>query len=232
MPGFKASPTSVNPHTAPFGRVISPARVRSVKVTGLMKTNGGAPPSGARTLIAYGTRYGATEGTSQEIARILREEGHEVKVANLKQEKVEDLSGYNLIVVGSGIPMGTWAAEADDFLRRHREELNRKKLALFVSTMKTMAEREGKTEQVASTRKKALDDKAAQHGLRPIALGLFGGVIDFNRMGLMTRMAMGLARPALEKDGFKETPPGVYDLRDWDEIRSWARELTKTARQA
>ena len=28
-----------------------------------------------KALIAYGTRYGATAGTSEEIAKILREEG-------------------------------------------------------------------------------------------------------------------------------------------------------------
>lgn len=195
------------------------------------KTIGGAPPNGVRTLIAYGTRYGATAGTSEEIAGILREEGYDVKVANLKQEKVNDISGYDLVLVGSGIPMGMWASEADGFLRRFHEELEKKKLALFASTMKTMAEREGKTEQVANTRKKALEDKVAQYSLHPIALGLFGGVVDFNRMGFLTKMAMGLARPALEKDGFKEVKPGLYDLRDWEEIRSWTRELANLARQ-
>jgi hypothetical protein len=40
---------------------------------------------------------------------------------------------------------------------------------------------------------------------------------------------MRFLRPQLEKDGFKEVRPGVYELRDWDEIRAWARELTKKA---
>ena len=185
-----------------------------------------------KVLIVYGTRYGATAGTSEEIARILCEEGYDVKVANLKQEKVNDVSGYDLVVVGSGIPMGMWASEADDFLRRLRGDLEEKKLALFASTMKTMAEREGKTDQVAHTRKKALEDKVAQYSLHPISLGFFGGVVDFNRMGLLTKMAMGLARPALEKDGFKEVQPGLYDLRDWDEIRDWAKELAARSRLA
>jgi menaquinone-dependent protoporphyrinogen oxidase len=70
----------------------------------------------SRVLIAYGTRYGATAGTSEEIAKILREEGYEVKVANLKTENVDDISGYDLVIVGSGIPMGMWASEAEDFL--------------------------------------------------------------------------------------------------------------------
>jgi len=40
-----------------------------------------------KALIAYGTRYGATAGTSEEIAKILREEGFDTKIVNLKEEK-------------------------------------------------------------------------------------------------------------------------------------------------
>jgi hypothetical protein len=36
----------------------------------------------------------------------------------------------------------------------------------------------------------------------------------------------------LQKNWFKEIRPCVYSLRDWDEIRSWAKELTlKTKEQ-
>ena len=38
-----------------------------------------------QVLIVYGTRYGATESTSEEVARVLREEGLDVKIVNLKQ---------------------------------------------------------------------------------------------------------------------------------------------------
>jgi menaquinone-dependent protoporphyrinogen IX oxidase len=40
----------------------------------------------AQVLIVYGTRYGATESTSEEIARVLRDEGIEVRVINAKKE--------------------------------------------------------------------------------------------------------------------------------------------------
>ena len=56
-----------------------------------------------KALIVYGTRYGATTGTSDEIAKVLREEGFEVRVANVKKEKIEDISEYELVIVGSGM---------------------------------------------------------------------------------------------------------------------------------
>ena len=37
-----------------------------------------------KALIVYGTRYGATEMTSEEIADVFRQEGLDVKVVNLK----------------------------------------------------------------------------------------------------------------------------------------------------
>jgi menaquinone-dependent protoporphyrinogen IX oxidase len=183
-----------------------------------------------KALIAYGTRYGATAGTSDEIAKILREEGFDTKIVNLKEEKIKDISEYDLIIVGSGMGNCRWASEAEDFLKNFRKEFEGKKMALFVSTMKPFFEREGKIDDVAKTRKIALEDKIAKYGLKPIALGFFGGVIDYNKMGFIARKGMEFFKPQLEKDGFK-VAPGIYDLRDWDEIRNWAKELSRKARQ-
>lgn len=183
-----------------------------------------------KTLIVYGTRYGATAGTAQEIANILRGEGFDVKVANAKEEKIKDLTPYDLIVVGSGMQMGKWTGEAEDFLKKHSKTLAQKKLALFASTMKAVSEREGKTEDVEKARKMALEEKVAKYNLQPIALGFFSGVLDFNKMNMIFRRTFGMIRPELEKDGFKEEPEGVYELRDWEEIRGWAKELAQKAR--
>ena len=182
-----------------------------------------------KTLIVYGTRYGATTGTSEEIAKMLHEEGFDVTVMNAKKEKINDISEYTLVIVGSGMRMGKWTDEADNFLK-FQKELEQKKLAIFVSTMKTVSEREGKTDDVTKMRKAALEDKVAQYNLRPIALGFFGGVLDFNKMGFFFMRTMGVLKPQLEKDGFKETQPDLYDLRDWDEIHNWVEELANKAR--
>jgi len=184
-----------------------------------------------KVLIVYGTCFGSTAGTAEEIGKVLVEEGSEVKLANLKEEEIQDLSEYNVVVVGSGMKMGHWVSEAEDFLKKFQGEFNSKKLAIFASTLKTAAEREGKTGQVAKVRKAALEDKVARYHLKPIALGFFGGVLDYNKMGFFERKVMGLYKPQLEKDGFKETKPGIYDLRDWDEIRNWAKELAQKAKE-
>lgn len=183
-------------------------------------------------LIVYGTSFGATKGTSEEIDRILQEENFDVKIVNAKEEKVKDISEYDLIVVGSSLANCRWNSEAEDFLKRFHKEFEQKKLALFVSSVAPIAEREGNAEEVAKTRKIALDDKVSKYGLKPVTMGLFGGILNYNKMGFLARKGMEIAfKSRLQNNGFKEAEPGVYDLRDWDKIRSWTRELAKKAQE-
>ena len=184
-----------------------------------------------KTLLVYGTRYGATASTAREIARVLGEHGFDVKVVDAKKEKIKDISPYELIIVGTGLQFARWTGEVEQFLKRFQAELNRKKVAVFISTMKTVLEREGKTKELADDRKLELDNKVARYSFNPISLGFFGGAIDFNRMNPLTRRMSGSMKQRLEKNGFRETAPGVYELRDWEEIRSWAKELAIKARQ-
>ena len=184
-----------------------------------------------KTLLVYVTRYGATAGTSEAIAKVLREEGFDVKVVNAKEEKIKDITQYELIVVGGGMQMGKWTGETEDFLKQFQKELAQKKVALFVSSaLKSVYEREGKTEDLEKTKKMYLEDKPAKYGLKPIAVGLFGGIVDYNKMGLIARKAFGSVKTRFEAAGFKETKPGVYDTRDWNEINDWARKLVLKAR--
>ena len=186
----------------------------------------------SRALIVYGTSFGATKGTSEEIAKILREEGFDVKVVNAKEERVKDVSEYGLIVVGSSLAGCRWNSNVEDFLKKFRKEFEQKRLALFVSSVAPIAEREGNTEEVGKERKIALEDKVSKYSLKPVAMGLFGGILNYNKMGFMARKGMEIAfKSRLQNTGFKEAEPGVYDLRDWDKIRGWARELAKRARE-
>jgi menaquinone-dependent protoporphyrinogen IX oxidase len=181
-------------------------------------------------IVVYGSRYGATKETAEEIAKILRTENFDVKVVNAKEEKVKDISEYALVAVGSGIACNKWVNEAEDFLKKFQKELAHKKLVLFVSSVKSIPEKEGKIEEVAKIRKAALDDKVSKYNLNPIKLGFFGGIIDFNRMGFLTRKGMeAVFKLPLQKHGFKENEPGAYDLRDWGEIQKWTKELAKKA---
>jgi menaquinone-dependent protoporphyrinogen oxidase len=194
-----------------------------------------------KALIVYGTRFGATAGTSEVIAKVLRDEGVDVRVVNAKKEKVKDISEYDLVIVGSGMMIHRWTKEPEKFLEKFQKELTKKKVALFVSSgAQVLIEHDkkfedfqfgGKTttitgdEAIGMTRKKYLEEKAAKYNLQPVAMAVFGGVYDYHHMRWWSGKAMEVAKPQLEAAGIKENKPGVYDTRDWDAIRSWAKGL-------
>jgi len=183
----------------------------------------------SKALIVYGTRYGATASTSEEIAQTLRKEGLQVRVVNAKEEKVKNIAEYSLVIVGSGIRIGRWTGEPEKFLQKFKKDLAKKKVALFVccgSACQAQNEQEGKTEAFDNARREYLEEKATKHGLQPVALGFFGGVYD-SRKSFWLRKGWTELKRKLEAAGFKETEPGVYDTRDHNDIRNWAKELAQ-----
>ena len=188
--------------------------------------------SSSKVLVVYGTRSGATKGTSEEIGKVLQEANFEVKVVNAKEEKIKDISEYGLVVVGSGLAMGDWASEAEDFVKRFHKDLANKKLAIFISSLKPVEEKEGKTTRVARIQKIGLDDKILKYQLKPISTGIFGGIVDYNKMNFIIRKSMEIGyKSQLQNGGFEEVQPGFFDLRDWNEIHEWAKELARKAQE-
>jgi menaquinone-dependent protoporphyrinogen IX oxidase len=181
-----------------------------------------------KTLISFCTRYGATAGTSEEIAKVLREEGFEVQVTNLKTEKVKDISEYDLVIVGAGMQLGKWCKESEKFLDKFQKELRKKKTAIFISTgSQVILEYDNLVEEMENEWQKNLVEKAEKHSINPIAYGRFGGVWDWNKMGFVFRKTLVPFKIKLEEVGIKEGEPGVYDTRNWDEIRDWTKNLAR-----
>jgi menaquinone-dependent protoporphyrinogen oxidase len=182
-------------------------------------------------LIVYGTRYGAAASTSEDIAGVLRQEGLDVRVVNAKKDKVKDINEYELIIVGSGIQINKWTGEPEKFLKKFQKELAKKKVALFVCCGSTqpLDDKTDKAESIENARTKYLEEKAAKYNLQPVALGLFGGVYNYNKTPWWGKKFMEADRPRVAA-AYKETEPGVYDMRDLNAIREWTRELAQKVR--
>ncbi len=173
-----------------------------------------------KVLICYGTRYGSAGEIAENIGEILQNRAATVEVVNLKKDKVKDLESFDLIVIGSGIQMGRWTKEPLKFLKKHREILSRKKVALFVSCMSAT-----KPETCSQGRRDYLDNIIASFPeVVPISMGLFGGLIDPTRGGRMTRGLMKSLLKEFTKED--EEAPEFVDLRDWEQIRIWAEGLS------
>jgi menaquinone-dependent protoporphyrinogen oxidase len=182
------------------------------------------------TLIVYGTRYGATAGTAEKIAKVLREEGFDVTDVDAKKEKVKDISDYKLIIIGSGMKIGSWTKEPEQFMKKYQQELTKKQVAIFISSaIQAVYEYEGNTEEMKKVWKKHLEEKAGKYSLNPIALAIFGGVFPYDDMGWMTKKTVGQLWRKFEEAGFEKVN-GTYDTRDWAAIWAWTKELAKKVR--
>jgi menaquinone-dependent protoporphyrinogen oxidase len=173
-------------------------------------------------LVLYGTRWGGTEKVAQTIGKALQDEGHAVEVVDAK-EAPQSIDAYDLILVGSGLRADKWTKESEAFVAKNASAFKAKKLALYVAalwlTAKTRLQRRQET---------YLDDFAAKYGLAPIALGYFGGLMDFSYShGLLVDIIVRVNRRNLRKNGLDTA--SVHDTRDWAAIEAWGHEVAKIA---
>lgn len=175
-----------------------------------------------RALVAYGTRWGSTEAVAKELTSLLRESGRTTDMLDLGKDDAVDLEAYDTVVVGSGIAYGSWSKGALRFLERNSSALSEKRLAMFACCGDLLFD-PSKAEEYE---RKYLQDVARRYGLEPFSLGLFGGVIDFERYSFLVKGILSMrnaGKKGMQERGIDTDKP--YDFRDWDRIRAWGRSL-------
>lgn len=152
-------------------------------------------------LVAHASKHGSTAEIAEAIAGELRDRG--LAADCRAAHDVDELGGYDAVVLGSAVYMKRWQGDARHFLRAHGKSLAELPFWVFSS---------------GPTGDPAEDDAAWQEPKRTIAkaekLGardhvVFGGRISAESGRMARSMAEG-------------TPEEYRDRRDWDEIRSWA----------
>lgn len=174
-----------------------------------------------KELVLYSTKYGSTAEVAERIASTIRSRGAEADIHDLRVPYKGDLAGYDTIILGSGLIAGRWMKGARRFLSSRSSDLRSRRVVLFVCGSEPYFEPQRHDE----LRKRYLEDVAAEHGLEPASMAMFGGVFDFSKYGLvigklLTKMGV---KKVLEDAGFDITQP--CDLRDWEQIEEWASKL-------
>ena len=154
-----------------------------------------------KVLVAYASKHGTTREVAEAIAATLREFNHlEVEIEDAA--RVHDIARYGAVVVGGGLYMGKWHADARQLLKRHRNELAERRLAVFGMGPDSLEE-----SKVAESRRQLERALAATPELEPIAVTIFGGAL----------------MPETWRFPFNRLP--AFDARDFDTIGSWAEEV-------
>ena len=188
-----------------------------------------------RILITYATMAGSTTEVAQAVGEELAKGGLVVDVKPLNE--IRSLEGYDGVVVGAPMIMG-WHRDATRFLKKHRGDLKRIPLAVFVLAMSLTQTGETSLEGVPLYVDENLPKPPQKMGtlsfreryarishylqpilkatrpVKPVSIGVFGGRLEYGRLKWWAVLfAMLIIR----------APAG--ERRNWPVIRSWAASL-------
>ena len=151
-------------------------------------------------LVAYASKHGSTAEVAEVVAGQLREAGLGTRL--IPAAEVEDVDGYDGVVLGTALYMGRAHHDARRLLKRFHRGLAVKPVAVFGMGPRTLEEHD-----VAGSRKQLGAALAKVPDVEPLGVAVFGGVLH----------------PADQRFPFNHMPES--DARDWEAIRAWAREI-------
>ena len=163
-------------------------------------------------LIAYASQCGSTGEVGEAIGEVLCQGGATVETKWVKT--VKDLNGYDAVIIGSAIQKSRWMSEATEFVTTHQNILSKLPVALFLTCL-TLSIHTEEARRKAMTFLDPLYTAAPQ--VKPISVGRFAGVLDYSKLSFMYRTIM---KRKMKKRGIQEG-----DYRDWNAIRSWAKDI-------
>lgn len=164
-----------------------------------------------KVLVAYASKYGATEGIAQRIGEKLTASGLDVDVRNCRE--LDAVSGYDAYVVGSAAYEFNWRKAARKFVEDNAEELAGKPTWLFSSgPLGTETVDEEGNDVLKGAEPKQFEEY--RELVRPRGTQVFRGAYDHDKIRGADRMIVWM--PAIRKI----MPEG--DFREWDAIDDWA----------
>ena len=164
-----------------------------------------------KLLIAYGSWAESTREIAFKMAEKIKAEKN-FKVEVLPANEVKELSSYQAVIIGSGVRAGMFHSSIVKFIKKFRKELIEKPSAFFICCL-TMKEDTEANRNEASSYMKKLYSKVPE--FKPVELGLFGGVVNFDKLPFLFRKMF---------ENSNEITEG--DFRDWDKINLWALETS------
>ncbi|MBW5480557.1 flavodoxin domain-containing protein [Streptomyces bambusae] len=156
-----------------------------------------------RVLVAYGSKHGATAGIAAEIGKTLREDGLDAVV--LPADDVDDVRGFDAVVLGGSLYAGRWSAKALHCAERNEHYLRHRPVWLFSSG--------------------PVDSSAEQHEIPPVPavarqMERLGAREHITFGGSLTESTPGLIAKALVRHG------KGGDFRNPERIHTWAHHIS------
>jgi len=214
--------------------VLAPARAENWRGT----TSGGVHHE--RGAVVYVTKSGSTREVADAVARVLRDGGLDVKVRQPRD--VGDVEVFDSVILRSPILYGGPRRELRAFIRDHRDALDHRPTAFFLTCMELTDVPDTKHPGLPIVVDPLLARPPATPGkltvferthlpsdfidrllagapeIMPISIGIFAGKLDYATLDPVSRLAMKMIWRI-----YHRAPEG--DRRNWDAIHTWAENL-------
>ena len=155
-----------------------------------------------RILVSAGSKYGATAEIADRIAAVLTEHHFDVDVA--APEKVDDVSPYQAVVLGSAVYAGHWVKSAKNLADR---------IAVSKPGAGTWLFSSGPIGDPPKPEEDPVDVADILNATSARDHRVFSGKIDKSKLSFGEKAILMAVRAS---EG---------DYRDWDAIESWANEI-------
>jgi menaquinone-dependent protoporphyrinogen oxidase len=171
-----------------------------------------------KILIGYGTTEGQTARIAEYIADVIRGQGHEAQVLDLKRSKDVPLDRTDAVVIGGSIHMGKHEESVGDFVRKNRGALERLPSAFFSVSLAAHGDMENARAYV--------ENFEQQTGWRPTQVGYFGGALPYRQYGLIKRLMM--KKIVRDKPGNLSLDTSRdHEYTEWDDVRRFAEDFLR-----
>ena len=172
-------------------------------------------------LIVYASHYGQTRKIAIRIAEVLRQEHHEVVLADARATEPPPPEPYDVVVLGSRVEAGRHASEILAYIRMHREQLGTIPTAFFSVSMAAARPQAGPDPDAY------LEATFHDLGWTPMCSVAFAGGLPYRSYGWFIRFLMKrISRSA----GNTTDTSRNHEMTDWDAVRRFAGELASLTR--
>lgn len=164
-----------------------------------------------RVLVAYASAYGSTKGIAERIGGRLAVAGADVEIRRI--DDVEDIEGYDAVVLGSAVHGGAWLPDAAAFAQASAARLATRPVWLFsVSSVGDSSAFFGPrvARFMRRARHETKETAAWRHAFEPRGHRNFAGAIARSHWGRLAHVF------------FRLFGGGYGDHRDWHDVEAWA----------
>lgn len=169
-------------------------------------------------LIAFATSEGQTERIASRLAERFAEAEVDVHLRELGDlGDSPELNGFDLVVLGASIHVGSHQQSAVDFATAHAEALTERSSAFF-SVSLTASDH---TPDAAATVQEYLQQFVESTGWQPAVMAGFAGRLAYTRYGFVKKRVV---RTIARKGGKAVDLTQDHEYTDWEQVDRFAQD--------